>query len=545
MMIIFSFGMFSISAFAEEQVKKEEYSYTSDGYGDAKKLVEIPYGDSEESLGHQGGYGEKISPKSFLIEKNGNIYVLDTINKAIKKYLSDGTYDKMILLPENIYGLDIEKVGDFLFVYADNHKLYMINENMPETYWTVMNVSSWDMAGLYVSDGDLYIRSYEGADKKLQLAMENSRNERLMAKESAPVCISNENTIVLWQKEENAINGFSNEKDTETLSLTCRLDPLGAFYVGKMGNVEYVVTNETNWSYAETRVTKFVDGERTESALVISGKEYAFGSPFKKIYIQNDAVYQMVPVENGIEFYQIPWNSLIQTRFSEEMIEEFKEEERIEKDLEEEQSIAEKASVNVSRTEAMDRAYAMCGKGWYYNAATMHTPTTSTTKSPEQLGSTSKTIGGIPYCWGGMNGLDTATYSGSRASYMQNFDDALTSGKTAGNIHSEGHYWIGSTFGIDCSGLIAAAFKIPEKVGTGSLGTYFTLSDWRYVKAGDVAISTSEGHTFMIKYIYPKDTRGNYKMSTYESTTDGSTQCAKVHERKSETVINTYKLYTY
>ncbi|MDP1315119.1 hypothetical protein, partial [Klebsiella pneumoniae] len=68
----------------------------------------------------------------------------------------------MILLPENIYGLDIEKVGDFLFVYADNHKLYMINENMPETYWTVMNVSSWDMAGLYVSDGDLYIRSYEG-----------------------------------------------------------------------------------------------------------------------------------------------------------------------------------------------------------------------------------------------------------------------------------------------------------------------------------------------------------------------------------------------
>ena len=126
MMIIFSFGMFSISAFAEEQVKKEEYSYTSDGYGDAKKLVEIPYGDSEESLGHQGGYGEKISPKSFLIEKNGNIYVLDTINKAIKKYLSDGTYDKMILLPENIYGLDIEKVGDFLFVYADNHKLYKI-----------------------------------------------------------------------------------------------------------------------------------------------------------------------------------------------------------------------------------------------------------------------------------------------------------------------------------------------------------------------------------------------------------------------------------
>lgn len=543
-MIAFVFGMFSVSAFAEEQVEQEKYSYTSDGYGDAKKLVELPYGDSEDTLGHLGGYGEKISPQSFFIEENGNIYVLDTLNDAVKKYFPDGTYDKMIPLPEDIYGLDLEKAGDFLFVYADNHKLYMINESTPDVYWVVATISAWDMEGLYAADGELYIRSCNGTDKKLQLVTENNRNERMTANDSAPVCISNENTIVSWQREENTAKSLSYEKNTATLSLTCRLDPLGAFYAGKIGNMEYAVTNETDWSYAETRVTKFVNGKNTASALAISGKEYAFGSPFKKIYIQNDIVYQMLPEENGIAIYQIPWSFSIQTRFSEEMVEQFEAETISDKNGEEEQQVEKSVlTTNVSKEEAIDRAYAMCAKGWYYNAATMHTPTTNVTQSPDQLGSTSKTVGGIPYCWGGMNGLDTATYSGSKEPYMQNFDDALKSGKTAGNIDCDDHYWIGGTFGIDCSGFIAAAFKIPVKVGTSTLATYFEPTNWKYAEAGNVAISTVEEHTFMIKYIYPKDAKGNYIMSTYESTKAGSTQCAKIYERKSETVINIYELY--
>ena len=250
---------------------------------------------------------------------------------------------KTIPLPEDIYALDIEKIGDFLFVYAESangHKLYMIDERTPEVYWIVAAVPFRDIEGLYASEGDLYIRSCNGADKKIQLATEDISKEQWPVKNSAPVYISDENTNVFWKKE-SAGEQVSGEEEKGTLNLTCRLDPLGAFYLGKMGNVEYAVTNETDWSYAETRVTKFVDGENTESALTISGKEYFFGFPFKKIYIQNDIVYQMVPVENGIEIYQIPWSSSIQTRFSEEMVEEFREEELqeelFEKELQEEE----------------------------------------------------------------------------------------------------------------------------------------------------------------------------------------------------------------
>ena len=75
----------------------------------------------------------------------------------------------MIPLPEGIYSLDIEKLGEYFFIYAEDetgrHKLYMMKENMLEIYWTVTGISTWDIARLYKANEDLYIRSYNEKDK--------------------------------------------------------------------------------------------------------------------------------------------------------------------------------------------------------------------------------------------------------------------------------------------------------------------------------------------------------------------------------------------
>ena len=52
MRVAFVFGIYFVSVFAKESIEQGKYSYVSDNYGDAKKLVEIPYGDNEETLGH-------------------------------------------------------------------------------------------------------------------------------------------------------------------------------------------------------------------------------------------------------------------------------------------------------------------------------------------------------------------------------------------------------------------------------------------------------------------------------------------------------------
>ncbi len=57
---------------------------------------------------------------------------------------------------------------------------------------------------------------------------------------------------------------------------------------------------------------------------------------------------------------------------------------------------------------------------------------------------------GIPYCWGGFNGYDNG--SSSFATVVQQ------SGKTAGNINTQGGGHQTNTIGLDCSGFVSSAY---------------------------------------------------------------------------------------
>lgn len=74
---------------------------------------------------------------------------------------------------------------------------------------------------------------------------------------------------------------------------------------------------------------------------------------------------------------------------------------------------------------------------------------------------------GIPYDWGGIDGLNSTSYSMP----WTNFLDAVDKGAYVGNVNTEAGYgYIVGTAGIDCSGFIQASFNInTSKLSTSTL----------------------------------------------------------------------------
>lgn len=536
-MVLFVVMILSITldARASDNLNKESISLIESGYGKAIKLFEVSYGDLKEDLSRSDikEDSEILVPKSFCVTSNGDFYILDTLSKNVKVYTNTGIFLESIKLPSEIYPLDIEVVGDYLFVYADNGDLYSFDESNNQFIEIIANIKKEDIAGVYRGENALFIRSYNGMDKKITIV--SDENKKL--KNASSFVLENDNTVVgLFQ--ENGVEKLE-IREGVTYNLSCVLEPAGAYCIKQENDIVYLLSNETDWRYVETRISK-VCNDAYESALTISSKEYSYGNMFKKIYIYDGVIYQAVPEENAFAIYIIPWTTEYETRITNQMLYEYNQ---IDVLFDTDYDTMVAASISVTRDEAIKRAVAMCYTGWKYNPDAMYTPSGTYTQSPEQLSSTAKTVAGIPYCWGGMNGLDTATYSGSNAGYLQNFSDCLVSGKTAGNINSTSNGWVNTTFGMDCSGFVCATFKIGQKVGTSNLANYFTEILWSDVRVGDVAIK-SGSHTFIVSYVYTSETSGFYMVGTYESTTDGEADCTKEYKRYYDDCMN-YKLYTY
>lgn len=531
-------GTFNVEAHSINHMDVSETSYVESVYGHATKLFEIAYGDDETELGRTEFVVDcvKVSPKSFTVDEERNFYILDTLNDMVKVYSETGAFVKAIPFSEQLYGLDIEKVNGNIYIYADDCSLYKIDESNPDDIEVVTSIDRVNIAGLYSVDNELFVRSYNGSDMKITISDEHS-----MKRSNGASCVIADDDTVIGLRNSADVKLLNTDQDV-TYGLSCVLEPAGAYCIKKENNVIYTLSNETDWSYTETRISKIQDESILKSALAISREVYEYGIPFKKVYIQEDVIYQMVPQENAVAIYVIPWSAAKETRITDTMIEAYHA-----KDIEVSPAFdvaVSRASFSVTREEAMERAYLMCYKAWDYDPTTMHTPTTDNTKSPQHLGTTATNTVGIPYCWGGMNGLDTASYAESSLTYMENFSDCLTSGKTAGNINCTSGSYVDGTFGIDCSGFICAALKIKTKVGTSRLADWFDSTEWDVAQSGDVVIWPGS-HTFMIKHIYSSDSSGIYMISTYESTIDSSSARAMIMHWEFADISDSYKVYTY
>ncbi|MBE0447791.1 MAG: hypothetical protein IBX64_06785 [Actinobacteria bacterium] len=78
-------------------------------------LLDIPYGPNEEDLGFrkitQDDLEHVTAPGAMMVGRNGDIYIADPVNTAIKVYSGRGKYLKKIPVPKNWPGW----TGDFGF----------------------------------------------------------------------------------------------------------------------------------------------------------------------------------------------------------------------------------------------------------------------------------------------------------------------------------------------------------------------------------------------------------------------------------------------
>lgn len=493
-----------------------KYVYSNDEVGYIVYSY-IPYGQSDDTLtiNERKEELEPLGPNSFAIMPDGTIYILDTLSGKIKHYTQKGKFLEAIQLPIDVYAIDMEITPNTIYIMGSDGEIYardLYSYNLSATWSFKGKHPREGIATLQAENGVVYVRSWTGNDKNI-----STRDKAV-----TPITKSNEGYVITLEKA-----GISYKINYVTY-------PIGTYIIKSNANKTYIMEQEAlldYYPYAETRIGQYINGVKMATALPISTADYKYSIPYKKLYITDDGnVYQMVPEEYGIKIYIVPWLKGERTRITPEMIALDKQ------PWPETKSVV--TSLTVGGSEALNRAYTTCYTGWWYNGTTHHTPTTPTTESPKQLGTTAKQVAGIPYCWGGMNGWDTGTYTGSTEPNMINFDTALSKGQTAGNVNTSAPGYVSGTAGLDCSGFISAMFKFNTKLSTSSIPSYFTKITWSQVAPGDIA-NYAGHHVYMIKYKYTQNGEF-YMMSTYESTTAGSYQGTTILYRNLADVTNVY-----
>lgn len=152
-------------------------------------------------------------------------------------------------------------------------------------------------------------------------------------------------------------------------------------------------------------------------------------------------------------------------------------------------TMADTTTGTVLRSQVEQRALNMINFTWTYDSSknSIIAPLNSAyvTQPKQFIGQTISTEIGIPYCWGGSDSLDSASYGAS----WTNFKDAISNGAYAGNVNADAaRGYISGTAGLDCSGFVQASYNIPGyKLSTSTLfNKYFTKIDLSHIKHMDI-----------------------------------------------------------
>jgi uncharacterized protein YraI len=174
----------------------------------------------------------------------------------------------------------------------------------------------------------------------------------------------------------------------------------------------------------------------------------------------------------------------------------------------------------ISRSAAEARALNMMDLKWTYNKSkngVAYPNYSSYITQPSQLQNIDTGImTGIPYNWGGQDGLDSHSYSAG----WNNFLDAVDKGAYLGNVNTEAGYGlIPGTAGIDCSGFIQSAFNINDsKISTSTIfNNYFTKIAISNLKHMDILDRPGDHVVIFDKWGTLNGINGAF---TYESTPD-------------------------
>lgn len=489
----------------------------------AEKVLKVDVGSGNGEIAYSSDEEvedvELRGPKSFAVSDSGDFFILDTIGHQIEVYDQNGKSEQTIDLPEDEEFFDIEiDENDNIFVLSDlGHVLQFKDGELENDFQVAVNQNRFEISGLFFNkNNEIVVRLLD--DTELSL---NKGKSLLKEEPTFEVKSIDDNTVELITADQKIEVSYDYAPvETSLLKSTEEGEQLIVEKEALIGEGLYV----------ETRVGRYQDGEQIGTALAIPTKDTYYTSiPFKFLYVTKDGkAYQMITKKNSVEIYELPFTEEKKTNIDKQLLNKIQPEDKrniafFDEEKAEIRSSQSKAQANDWYT-ALQRAEKMTYLSWDYNPKKMKTPSTKNTTPPDHLAKGTETVEeqGIPYNWGGYDGVDTSNSSGD------NFKDSISKGDKAGNVNTNLDYRSSGTAGIDCSGFISSAYELGDKYGTSNLTKKFKKTSWRNFQAGDIGLR--KGHVWMLESV-KKGSDNPKGFYTYEATTDGTGDKAKSYYR--------------
>ncbi|NTU30666.1 hypothetical protein HPY27_10980 [Brevibacillus sp. HB1.1] len=489
----------------------------------ADKVLKVDVGSGSGEIAYSSDEElediELRGPKSFAVSGSGEFFILDTIGHQIEVYDQNGNSERTIDLPEDKEFFDVEIDEDNnIYVLSDlGHVLQFENGKLENEFQVPVNQKRFEISGLFFNrDNEIVVRLLDDTELSLNKGKRSLKEEPTFEVKSI-----DDNTVELVTSDQKVEVSYDHVPvETALLKSTEEGEQLIVEKEAVIGEGLYV----------ETRVGRYQDGEQIGTALAIPTKDTYFTSiPFKFLYVTKEGkAYQMITKKNSVEIYELPFTEEKKTNIDKQLLKKIQPEDKhnivfFDEEKVEIRSSKAKAQVNDWYT-ALQRAEEMTYISWDYNPKKMKTSSTKNTTPPDHLAKVTKTVEeqGIPYNWGGYDGVDTSNSSGD------NFKDSISNGDTAGNVNTNLDYRSSGTAGIDCSGFISSAYELGDKYGTSNLTKKFKKTSWYDFQAGDIGLR--KGHVWMLESV-KKGTDNPKGFYTYEATTDGTGDKAKSYYR--------------
>lgn len=514
-MLVSSIGTYAVSA-AENVL----------AYSENEDILHIPVGNDEGEIGYATLDGiAQFGPDDFIVE-NDQIYILDACNSKIVIYNMDGEFcDEIILsgcdqLIKFTYADGLFYVVDAydrLFVYSLEGEVMDVHD-LPDGVWGC-SVSSID-----VNNGEVSI----------QVEMEDCYN--MDSEEDWVLDTDTDNTVVTGATldgssvlQESA--GVQVAIGTSTINIDNDNKYMSLIGTDDNGNVYMLVLEYVEYAGQirfETSVRKYNQQGDCVSYAIIDKEQWVV-YPLDYIYLNSAGnIYLMSCYEDNVTISELTLGNADESMLDIYLAEMMSAQAEVLTETQAELGTqAVNAVVSVTRSEAVQRANAMCVLSW--TVKDCHKTAISGVVIPWQVrtAATGEVLQGIPYCWGGFNGYDGSTSFATMATQ---------DGYTAGNIYGDGNYKSG-TIGLDCSGMLSSAYALTERKDTRKFASFGTQIEYSALQQGDFLV-LSGLHCVMYYY-----TSGS-NVYFIEAYGDDETEASPTIQRRCRVFVRSLEFYT-
>ena len=412
-----------------------------------------------------------ITPYSFLVDENGNVYSFDGAffydlqnHTELELPISERTVGSVLVYGGKLYCMN---VGGVLNIYTmqegkiDTIKFPTIKEG--KEYGIFF---SPDGVPLATADGKFYNIDGKQISDVYYLSEEDDHSNKLLHfgreytfENDLYISSCTNGILTVFEKQEYRIQQkldeppywhVENFREDIIYQYDTKGDPLSEFlfylhYTGQKVPISVFYKGEECKSYFTK--TAIIGKQRFDNLIDANWFVGADGT-----------IYLMLIDPEGGKLYKI------NPGYSDVEFTDFEVETEI-------QQTAARASTtvihaNVSADVAEKRADDMCNLIWQVQSE--HRLVRAGAALPHHIAKDDYTLTqkGIPYCWGGYNGIDTVSYEGYRGI---RFEDIITQDASDGQLYMTGNInsvIVSNTIGLDCSGYACSAYGFTSRTNT-------------------------------------------------------------------------------